>query len=395
VCVVGKSYPPEFYSFIKDSHLRALFEKIALETEEDYQNLINLLTKFKVNVIRPNTPLLQTDDLLSKNKRIPPPISMNPRDQMIMIGERFFFYPYRDITIKTAGREHNFNNWDSEIYDVIKGGDWPKEFTNYEDLEEWIQHECKTLHNIQYNSSYDSIAELTNKVALFQWWKPIFDAVKKESNTIIDNFNNTKLDGIPSNGITRIGKDLFFGTLYDNVSEAHEKRIADEFFNMYNCHFVHTGGHIDGCFSPVKPGLIMSIEDMKTYKDTFPDWEVIYLKGESWGKVNGFLELKKKNAGKWWIKGQEHNTDLINFIETWLHDWVGYVEESVFDVNILTIDESNVVVNGYNKKAFDAFERHGITPHICPMRHRYFWDGGIHCVTLDLDRKGVQKQFFK
>jgi hypothetical protein len=125
---------------------------------------------------------------------------------------------------------------------------------------------------------------------------------------------------------------------------------------------------------------------MDTYSTTFPEWEVVYLNGESWDKVSGFLELKAKNAGNWWIKGHEHDDTLIEFVETWLRDWVGYAEESVFDVNILTIDEKNVIVNGYNKQAFDAFERYGVTPHICPVRHRYFWDGGVHCNTLDLNR---------
>tara|TARA_B100001964_G_C13944217_1_gene470359 strand:- start:38 stop:184 length:147 start_codon:yes stop_codon:yes gene_type:complete len=32
-CVVGISYPPEFYSWITNSRLRNLFEKIAEETE--------------------------------------------------------------------------------------------------------------------------------------------------------------------------------------------------------------------------------------------------------------------------------------------------------------------------------------------------------------------------
>ena len=107
-----------------------------------------------------------------------------------------------------------------------------------------------------------------------------------------------------------------------------------------------------------------------------------------------FLKLKHKNNGKWWIQGNEHDDELINFVETWLGDWVGYVEESVFDVNILTVDEKNVLVSGYNKKAFEAFARYGITPHICPFRHRYFWDGGIHCVTLDLHREGTMKDYF-
>ena len=37
VCVVGKTYPPEFFSWIKESDTRRRFEKLAEETEEDYQ----------------------------------------------------------------------------------------------------------------------------------------------------------------------------------------------------------------------------------------------------------------------------------------------------------------------------------------------------------------------
>jgi hypothetical protein len=52
------------------------------------------------------------------------------------------------------------------------------------------------------------------------------------------------------------------------------------------------------------------------------------------------------------------------------------------------------MVFNYNKQVFDALERFGITPHIVPFRHRYFWDGGIHCVTSDLHREGKQQDFF-
>ena len=61
---------------------------------------------------------------------------------------------------------------------------------------------------------------------------------------------------------------------------------------------------------------------------------------------------------------------------------------------MLMLDPKNVMVFNYNKLVFDALERYGITPHIVKFRHRYFWDGGIHCVTLDLDRPGQMQNFF-
>jgi hypothetical protein len=131
-----------------------------------------------------------------------------------------------------------------------------------------------------------------------------------------------------------------------------------------------------------------------TYADTFPDWEVVYLPGQSWTMVKPFLKLKEKNHGKWWIPGFEDDTSVTDLVEQWLGHWTGYVEETVFDVNMLIVNPKNVIVFNYNKLVFDALERYGITPHVVPFRHRYFWDGGIHCVTSDLHREGVMQDYF-
>jgi len=393
VCVVGKSYPPEFYSFIKNTRLRSLFERIATETEEDFVNLVTLLEKFNVKVVRPNVPTVQLDRLLTQNRRIPGPVSMIPRDQMIMIGSDFFVFPYDNISIKSSGRSiMPPSNWTKKNYNNFKGPDWPQEFTPFDQLPVWIQEECKNFFQFEFKPG-DNSDEIISKASEFDWWEPVTNLVKSAGNPIIENQYHDILNQIPTNGITRIGKDLFFG-----ISESADidkiKKLTEHFFPDFRNHIVTTGGHIDGCFTPVKPGLIVSIEDMPTYADTFPGWEVVYLSGEGWNKVRSFLDLKEKNQGRWWIKGSEYDDELIEYVETWLQDWVGYVEESVFDVNILVINQQNVIVNSYNEKAFDAFERHNITPHICPLRHRYFWDGGVHCVTLDLDRKGIQQDFF-
>ena len=140
--------------------------------------------------------------------------------------------------------------------------------------------------------------------------------------------------------------------------------------------------------------MIVSLLDVPTYKDTFPGWEVVYLPRQSWSRVGPFLSLKLKNKGKWWVPGEELNDDFTHFVESWLNHWVGYVEETVFDVNMLVIDEKNVVCNNYNEKVFEAFDRYGITPHVINFRHRYFWDGGLHCITSDIHREGTMKDYF-
>jgi len=37
-------------------------------------------------------------------------------------------------------------------------------------------------------------------------------------------------------------------------------------------------------------------------------------------------------------------------------------------------------------------DKRGITCHIAPIRHNHFWDGGIHCLTLDVKRNGNRRK---
>jgi hypothetical protein len=360
VCVVGRSYPPEFYSWIKKPAVRSLFEKIAIETEEDYQNIIKKLEGFGVKILRPDL----IENVLIEGKFKPPP--MTPRDYTVMIGNTFY-------------SKYGFDF--KEFYNDIKDSSWPDctSIDEFQTLPLQIQKECVNIH------------ELDRWATQRHNFSNIFDHIKAQGNSIKKPMHSL----INGAMVSRIGKDLYFGTQkYDDDIGLLQDKINVEFTQTRN-HTVNTGGHSDGTYCPVSPGLIISLKDVPTYADTFPGWEVVYLPGQSWNAVQPFLDLKEKNKGKWWIPGFEHDQNVIDTVETWLGHWTGYVEETVFDVNMLIIDPTNVMVFNYNKQVFNALERYGITPHIVPFRHRYFWDGGIHCVTSDLHREGTMQDYFK
>jgi len=159
------------------------------------------------------------------------------------------------------------------------------------------------------------------------------------------------------------------------------------------------GGHSDGCFCPVKPGLIVTLYDYQFMfrKTIFKGWEFLYLENESWEKtvpIQGKIKsMLAKTKNRWYVDGEEDNNELIHFVDMYLQDWVGYCAESVFDINMLVLDQHNVIVNSYNKQVFDTFKKHKIEPIICNLRHRYFWDGGLHCNTLDIRRRGQRKRY--
>ena len=200
---------------------------------------------------------------------------------------------------------------------------------------------------------------------------------------------------IATSTICRLGKDLFWdidikGLRQEDV-EIFENKWKEEGFRV---HISNRGYHSDGVFCVAKPGCIVSLKNVQDYKTEFPGWDVLYLPDQSWSKVSPFLTMKTKVGGRWWLKGEEHNDQLIEFVNTWLDDWVGYVEETVFDVNMLSIDQNTIICNNYNKEVFEYFKKHKVEPIIFNFRHRYFWDGGIHCITQDLYREGTQEDYF-
>ena len=361
VCMVGRSYPPEFYSWIQVPHVRELFEKIARETEEDYQTIIKKLEEFGVKVLRPELPTITTRN----GEFVPPP--MTPRDYTLMAGETF----YNNYSAFSFGH----------FYYNIKQPGWPECYTE-DDLDR-LPDDTKAFCKEQYRL-YNLEAQTKD------CYNKIFSHISDQGNTV-KNLFYPYLNGAM---VSRIGRDLYFGTEHYNQDTTEIKKYSSIEFPNYRRHIVNTGGHGDGTYCPVCPGLIISLQDVPTYADTFPGWEVVYLPGQSWSAIQPFYKLKTKNKGKWWIPGFEHDQDVVDVVETWLGHWTGFVEETVFDVNMLVIDPKNVMVLNYNKQVFAALERFGITAHIVPFRHRYFWDGGLHCITSDIHREGTMQDYF-
>ena len=419
VCAVGRCYPAEFFNYIQNSKVRGVFHRIAEETEEDYQKLISVLEKFDVKVIRTDITDHPEDYITSTGSMLCPP--MLPRDYTAMIGNKFYmpgnkFGKNFDIENELSQIFHTssfmMNNLSKPQKDILKYAydltfpGRPVSPVNQALLLKSL-HETKNrqtsgniyktllqvmdtedLKNIIIQGHTNTIGKVTKYEHndITYPWRTLEKFLKDNGTEIVyDQYINTA-------NVTRVGKDLFFG-LNNIISKLNEDNFMKKWkklFPDYNIHPVSVPGHCDGSFCPVKPGLILSLQNPKNYKDTFPGWEVVHLKGEGWSKLKPFLDKKCKQ--RYWVPNA--GDEFYDYVNEWMDDWVTYVEETVFDVNMLVIDQNNVIVNGFNEKAFDAFERHDITPHIVNFRHRYFWDGGLHCITSDINRVGVQQDFF-
>lgn len=156
---------------------------------------------------------------------------------------------------------------------------------------------------------------------------------------------------------------------------------------------VTIGGHNDAVFSVVAPGIIVSTYHHTNYTETFPGWEIKFIENQSWNAVPDWRKFKHSNKDRWWVPGSMDNREFSDFVDTWLNNWVGFVAETVFDINMLQINRRCVLVNNFNSDLFEFFQQHGIEPIVVPFRHRFFWDGGLHCITNDLYRDGPNEKY--
>jgi len=351
--MLGRSYYPEYYRDIGNPRIKDCLVRIAEETEEDFKNYEKVLTDFGCEVIRPeldpNENIMDYVDDEEKSWRVQPNAwtgtilrpPAQPRDAQLVMGNELLLTGRDNPAIQETLLKYN----STDVLDLV------------EETRNIIISEDEAFHHV-------SGEKLLGQGALE------FDA---PTMTCVGNRVYIDRKEIPK-----------------AVIDLLKVKYPDREFIQ-----VKIGGHSDGCFHTLKPGAIISLNEIQSYKDTFPGWDVCYLPDQSWSLVEPFSVLKKKNKGKWWLAGEENNNDFTNFVETWLTDWVGYVEETVFDVNVVMLDDSHVCVSNYNKQVFDFLEKHNIEPIIVPFRHRYFWDGGLHCVTLDLYREGSMENYFE
>tara|TARA_B100002019_G_scaffold288725_1_gene302874 strand:+ start:1533 stop:2747 length:1215 start_codon:yes stop_codon:yes gene_type:complete len=376
VCLLGNNYPPEFFDGL-GTKAESPLKRICEETLEDLEGYKKILQDFGVEVHQ--IPLPEQERFVDNPKRYPRG-PLQPRDSGLVLGNKAYMVLGGPCIEETAFDEH------PNIYQALN---------KYHTLENTRELAYPT---IMTREEYDHIAgdyypayedfckhRLDRKYFLPQVW-----------DELVNRFRYTK-DYIGSAHCFPLGTRLdcgYEGTHNIFTEEMLRERYDLEKFSTIN--LLPLEGHTDGNYHPIKPGAILSLFDVQTYADTFPGWDVCYLPDQSFAKVRGFKKLKKKNKGKWWLAGEEDNDEFTYFVETWLQDWVGYVEETVFDVNVLVLDEHHVCVSNPNNEQVNTFlKKHNMEPVYVPWRHRYFWDGGLHCITLDLVRRGTQQEYFK
>jgi glycine amidinotransferase len=341
--IVGRCYPEEQFDYVEDEEAREGLKKIARETEEDCQNLVNLLSSFNIEVLRPEITIDITT--VRNGKRVKTPISdgrwttympnapMWPRDLNLVLGNK---------VASTYSR--NMGRWleGQAFYKILK--------EQFENGAQWVSMPPPLLNEeAQSYADYEREMLLFHAACFLKCGKHVFHtrpAIEDERG------KGTQL------GLDWVKREFpeFKFIQFDNI------------------------GHIDGKIAFLRPGLLMSWIKKEDLPKELQNWDVIKLESKQ-DLPDEFVKLRGKRFYR-------------DFIVKWLNEWIGCVDETYFDVNMISIDEKTVILNGENPDLIKRLASYGIEGIPFKFRHRYFWDGGLHCITQDLVRSGPMEDYF-
>ena len=219
-------------------------------------------------------------------------------------------------------------------------------------------------------------------------WDHVLEQYRQDPNShIVRNFSPS----LQFNGanVVRTGRDLLLDLYW------HQEKGWNYTNELpgYRVQQVNNGGHLDGCFAVLQPGLIMANNYFQDYDVYYPGWELIHLSEPSYWPDRNKPNRPHSN-GKFYDTTVGTNRAFNEHVIRHALDWVGTYTETYFELNCLVVNEHSVVMMGENEKLFRYLESRGIQVHVVPMRTRPFWDSGVHCMTVDIRRQSTLEDYF-
>jgi hypothetical protein len=350
---LGDIYPDSWYSHLPDE-IEDTFCKINEITRKDLTIISNKLSSFGVEVVRPQYTDINKhvyEDQLRKPE-------ITPRDQGVVYGNELF---NNDDWDRTGVFSHAITRYQSD----------PGSHINYYRNTWRFQHDSSLVEEIKSKLEVDFISKEI-EVAL---------SCIGGANTVRYG-NDIMLD---FNADHPIFKRIFSDQGIDKTI-ALIKPMLQKLFPHSNLHLVSNGGHVDGCFTTLKPGFLMTSVYFDDYETYFPGWECINVNSPEfadWNQKNPFHQVNDR----FWLDETKFSKAFNDHVIKYASDWVGEPTETIFEVNSLIVDENNILILGENEKVFRRLEDIGFTVHSMPFRARTFWDGGLHCLTVDIRRR--------
>jgi glycine amidinotransferase len=167
--------------------------------------------------------------------------------------------------------------------------------------------------------------------------------------------------------ILRFGKDLFYHNNF--TSNLKGLNWLKRHFPNHRVHQVNLPGeliptHIDACFTPIKPGVIIINPNRKISNEQRKIFD-----NNKWDIIDAAPSV--------------HNTPPpMCYSSIWL------------SMNVLILNPSTICVEASEEKMIKQMENFGMTVVPVPFRDVYAFGGSLHCATTDVYREGECEDYF-
>lgn len=323
LAMVGSCWPINYFDSINDIYLRQNLQCILKETQEDLDNLANLLENLDVTVLRPDI------SSIVNNFAHPP---MCAGDHMAMINDT--------------------------LYETLSDSADPKKKIFYELYRDFLSlaHQCA---NVTFTANL-SICQAMHMIL----------------------------------------EDRVIYTKNPTLSHHEAQHWWDSHYPTLPAYRFYDDCHLDGWMCCVSPSVALVRED-----DRRPEFLSMFL-NKILPDVNCFIldnprkilephiysyqhfyEHNQSRETSWAVPQCYWSDNLKNFVNTYLIDWTGNSQETVFEVNSIVIDQHNVIMTGCSDRTRTLLHENDVQIHTVPWRHGLFWDAGINCVTFALHRE--------
>ncbi|EOM74347.1 inosamine-phosphate amidinotransferase 1 [Rhodococcus rhodnii] len=305
---------------------------IVEELNEDIEGLATTLTSLGVTVHRPSRSVGASAFSTPYWETIQSS-PLNVRDQAIVLG---------DTIIETAP---HVRSWLFEN-DYLK----PVFYRYFEAGSRWLSMPRPSLAAESVDRSYYSLSG-TERAALSDPDMPAIDGLAFEM--IFDGAQ-----------CIRLGRDV----LVNVANRNHELGLCwlDRTVEGVRFHRLDalTDSHMDSMALPLRPGLWLtrSRQIVDQFPEPFRSWDVLIPPPMDEGAFPSY---------------ERTNVNLA-------------ISSTYIDMNVLSVDETTVIVNSLYLELVRTLEHAGFT--VVPVRHRHrrLFGGGFHCFTLDTVREGTR-----
>ena len=357
--ILGKVYSNDKIPKLFDDENQEYYIKIINETNKELANFETILKQNNVQVLRPTEPENINGQI---NNQTDPLINM--RDFHMVYGDKFFitYGPYKERRFNGLWLEDLTNQIINDNNLVISAN----ELNLQNNILENYENEVENLENYFY-IKYRKRLKIKNKKTFFDLVQSLSDKTS-EDWFFLHNFLNSNKNTFHTASILKMNNICFMSKFSGSETGKTWMKNWLKTLNVTPIELPQIG-HIDGSCTIVNKDTVITKSYLKFFDPYFKNHYYVDMDEEKYNYYSLIAGNELFTPKPYYEKWQPLFSSLIN------------------STNGLTVKPNVVLLSYYNKDFYQKLKNNGIEAIYVKWSHSKFWEGNIHCITLDIERR--------